>query len=531
MSPSPKANETQTESHEPVLACQTIPQLNTMNTQALDTECPWSIRNPPLSQDALIFPKLSHDILSVSSSSVQDFSKQDSQENDDEPVFSVISQPSTPGDVEHDSDLSIDSQGEQCHDNDKTDDNENLLDNPFSTDYLPGKVDLRLQAFQDFGRLSDLFPGAYYDFSKRGWMCRKCRSFAKSSSNPWVSSGVTLGHKPTEKCKKHFESKLHKNSLEAESYLKGISVYEMVKTQNLTLEEKTSAQNRKVLGSLFTVGLYMVKHCLANDTYTDTVKMVADAGAEHLKVFIRDAAKNATYLSQNTYIELLKTMNEYVETKILENAKSEYFTLFVDETPAIGNQSMTTIYIMFDDGKGINEHYLSTVNMNKVMGLTARHYYDVIVKVCDGKGLDLQKCIFSEMDGCSTNQGCIKGLKLYFPTLNPFHVSESCGSHKLARLPPKIIDELDLKPLTEADALVVNLVSFFRGSSLRTAIFENAQIIMELGVLKLQAPSHTRWLSHGPSFTRILERFIPLLETLNSIHCDKDDAKVRFLFV
>ena len=96
----------------------------------------------------------------------------------------------------------------------------NLLDNPFLTDNLPAKLDLRLYSFQEMGRISELFPGAYFDFSKRGWMCRKCLSLAKPSSNPWISSGVRLGRLPTQRLNKHFKSELHKKSLEAEYQLK-----------------------------------------------------------------------------------------------------------------------------------------------------------------------------------------------------------------------------------------------------------------------------------------------------------------------
>ena len=238
-----------------------------------------------------------------------------------------------------------------------------------------------------------------------------------------------------------------------------------------------------------------------------------------------EGAKNAQYLNHHSYRDLLEVMSEYVEKPMLEAASSQPFTIFIDETTAVGNKSMACVYLMFDDGQEVREHYLRIINMNPGLGLTARHYYNATLELCRKKGISLENCAFSEMDGCSTMQGSIKGLKQFFSFHNAHHVSESCGSHKLARLTQKIVVDGRFEPLMEADKLAVGLAAFLNASSLRAAVFENTQKILQNRVLKLISPSAVRWLSHGKCFDRLIEVILPTLVTLNSLFTDKEDYK------
>ena len=172
------------------------------------------------------------------------------------------------------------------------------------------------------------------------------------------------------------------------------SVHEMLTKHSLETQSKKEVTNRIALKAMFTVALYMVKHRLPNDSFGDLVKLLADAGAEDIKKYLLQCPKNATYLSHQSYQEILEVMNDYIEKPILEEAEGELFTLFINETTSVGNRSMANVYIMFDNGNGVNEHYLGTVNMNPGLGLTAKHFYTAALDLCTKKGLLLQNCIF-----------------------------------------------------------------------------------------------------------------------------------------
>ena len=392
-----------------------------------------------------------------------------------------------------------------------------LYDNP----------DLRLRTFQDMGRLCKLFPGSYFDHDKGAWMCRKCQAFACPSSarNPWISTGVKLKDHPIRKMEKHFNSNIHKNSLETEQILNKPSVYKILQKYSLEKDIKKEVANRKVLKVMFTVGIYMVKHRCPNDSFPDLMNLAANSGADDIKKYLSECPKNANYLSPQSFKELLKVMNDYVEKPILEAAKGELFTIFIDETTAVGNISVCNVFIMFDDGKSVKEHYLGTVNMNHGLGLSAKHFYRAAADLLAKKGLDIKDCAFSEMDGCSTNQGRRKGLKLYFIFHNPHHISESCGSHKVALLPQKLIVDGEYQSLQSADGVAVGLSAYFKDSSLRTAILENTQRVLGNKVLKLISPASTRWLTHLQCSKRLIEVLPSVLPALSSIYSDKDDMK------
>ena len=402
-----------------------------------------------------------------------------------------------------------------------------VLDDGRLDDIAPSKVDLRLRTFQDMGRLCRLFPGAYFDHDKGAWLCRKCQSFAFPSmaSNPWISEGVRLGDHPMRKMNSHFGSNLHKQSIETEKNFRKPSVYEMLKKYNAEVQTNSEVKNRIVLKTMFIVVLYMVKHRLPNDSFEDLMNLVAEAGSVDVKKYLSEAPKNATYMSIQSFKEILEVMNEYVESPILEAAKGQFFTLFIDETTAIGNKSVANIFIMFSEGNIVKEHYLGTVNMNAGLGLTGKHFYKASKELCEKKGLLIEKCAFSEMDGCATNQGRRKGLKLYFNYHNPHHISESCGSHKIALLPKKLIVEGQFECLQNADNVAVRLSAFFQESSLRTAVLENTQKVLNFKVLKLISPASTRWLSHLQCSKRLIEVLPSVLPALNAIYVEKEDMK------
>ena len=114
----------------------------------------------------------------------------------------------------------------------------------------------------------------------------------------------------------NFKSKLHKTSLETEMLLQKPSVFEMLKKHCVDEEVKSKVLNRRVLKTMLTVILYMVKHRLPNDSFSDLLRLVADCGSEDIKKHLIDTPKNAMYMSPKSFAEILATMNEYVENPI-----------------------------------------------------------------------------------------------------------------------------------------------------------------------------------------------------------------------
>ena len=71
------------------------------------------------------------------------------------------------------------------------------------------------------------------------------------------------------------------------------------------------------------------------------------------------------------------------------------------------------------------------------------------------------------------------------------------------------------------------LWKFFKVSTVRVAVFENAQEADNLSILKILKACITRWLTHGKTANRIILRFFQIIaahDTLYSVRRD-DDAK------
>ena len=74
----------------------------------------------------------------------------------------------------------------------------------------------------------------------------------------------------------------------------------------------------------------------------------------------------------------------------------------------------------------------------------------------------------------------------------------------------------------------------FKYSSIKKAIFEQAQEASNLKPLKVLKACTTRWLTHGESCAGIISRFQPLIDALGVIFFESGDAEakqVRDLFL
>ena len=430
-------------------------------------------------------------------------------------------------DIEEDSTDDVKSVEDIEEDMDTTDEDEETV-----TENV--KIDYRLQDLQDLGRYQKNNPGSYFNHFENAWYCSICQNFSKSgtSKRPWVEIGVKLKRSPGRKFRKHFESKFHKDNCEmklnferARQGGKHSNIINLLKSMSNTPEDEVSA-NRDVVKIMFKIVLYQVKNMVANIKYSSLLKLVADCGAEALKKFIIKRGKNATYMSVKTFDKMVHVLNEFIEKPLLVSLrKSRNFCVYHDETTDIQNHSEAAIYVAFLHQNEYKEHFFGIINMAPLMSLTAEAFYMSTLQLFDQKKVDLKHAACSDLDGCPTNQGVYAGFKNYFEYHNPFHLHQSCSSHALALIPKHKITESRFKVVASADKIMVTLYKHCSNGSLRTAIFENCQLMFENKALKLVCPSSTRWLSHEKCFVRILEVYPATLMTLANLYEERDEPE------
>ena len=269
---------------------------------------------------------------------------------------------------------------------------------------------------------------------------------------------------------------------------------------------------------------------MSNHSYEDLVRLVSDCGSDALKKFIIKSPKNATYLSERTFSNILKVLNDFTEEPLLKSLKAaNHVTLFHDETTDVRNHSEAAVFGMFNHEDNHKEHYLGIIHMKG--GLKAIDHYTETLNLCKSKGLDLSKVQFIEFDGCNTNDGDWQGFKLYFRYHNPHNIHQICNSHTLALIPKHKITESQFRVVADADRLLISLHVLFKNSSIRTEIFENSQMILEDKVLKLISPSSTRWLSHERSFMRIMDVYEATLIALAQLYEDRGEVEALGLMI
>ena len=398
----------------------------------------------------------------------------------------------------------------------------------------PVRIDYRLQDFQDLGRYQRNNPGSFYNHYENAWYCSICIHFSKCGTGKrhWVEVGVQLKDTPGRRFRKHFESAFHKKNTEMKKMFekarergKDKNFINILKSVSNTSEEQIVTENREVVKIMFQTVLYQIKHLMANRTYTSLLKHIADCGAEILKKFVSNSRKNASYFSVRTFDKMLDVLNTFIEKPLINSLKmAQNFCVYHDETTDIRNHSEAAVYVMFLHEDEYKEHFFGIINMAPLMGLTAENFYTATLQLFEEKGVDLKNAACSDLDGCSTNQGVHAGFKLYFKYHNPFHLHQSCNCHAFALIPKRKVAESRFKIISNADKIMISLFKHLKESSVRTAIFENCQIVLEDQVLKLICPSSTRWLSHEACFRRILEIYPGTVMTLAQLYEDRGEV-------
>ena len=155
----------------------------------------------------------------------------------------------------------------------------------------------------------------------------------------------------------------------------------------------------------------------------------------------------------------------------------------------------------------------------------AAEIHEVIMNLLESKGIDCSFIRFSGLDGTNAMSGERKGLQRLIRHSSPHSLYLNCRNHRLAlclvHLMPKYAK------LNELDGLLISLWKTFKFSSIKQAIFEDAQAQHDLKPMKIIKAVVTRWLTHGESCARVISRFEPLIEALDSIFMERADAEAK----
>ena len=151
--------------------------------------------------------------------------------------------------------------------------------------------------------------------------------------------------------------------------------------------------------------------------------------------------------------------------------------------------------------------------------------HEIIIKHLESKNLDSSCIRFSGLDGTNAMSGEQKGLQRLIRHTAPHSQYLNCRNHRLALCLVHLIRRY--RKLLELDGVLLSLLKTFKYSSIKQAIFEQAQEASNLKPLKVLKACTTRWLTNGESCIRILPRLHPLIDPLDVIFVERGDADAK----
>ena len=192
------------------------------------------------------------------------------------------------------------------------------------------------------------------------------------------------------------------------------------------------------------------------------------------------------------------------------------FTLLGDESTDEADRSQLYVFARYVD-------VCSNLRVEKFLGMVklsalkkAIDLHATIMKLLNSKGINNSQIRFMGLDGTNAMSEERKGLQRLVRYDSPHSLYLNCCNHCLVHL-------LKYYPkLSELDGLLISLWKTFKFSSIKQAIFENAQVEHDLKPVKIIKANVTLWLTHGESCARIISRFEPLIDALDVIYFEKD---------
>ena len=119
----------------------------------------------------------------------------------------------------------------------------------------------------------------------------------------------------------------------------------------------------------------------------------------------------------------------------------------------------------------------------------------------------------------------ISGLQRRLQHLGPHAKNVNCCNHRLALVFVYLISKFQV--LADVDALILAVWKLMKYSSVKASVFGAAQTVEGLKNVKLLKAVPTRWLSHGDALQRLVSRFEPLVNCLDTLITDSRAPDVK----
>ena len=366
----------------------------------------------------------------------------------------------------------------------------------------------------------NLFPFAYFTERKNGWLCKICEEYGKGNDF-WSGKAVKHGEHPGKMFSQHRDSEKHKTALKQRAEVKAMlhkgSIYSQTVDSAESQSEKQKFRNRVVIKKFLKTAYFLArKKWAVRENFRDVVSFIRDLGDADFTAHLNQSSSRATYVSKFSTDEFIACLSDFLEEGLLGKlVAAQEFSLLADETTDIAARAELSVFLRYVDSDvhRVREEYLGLVEVVGPKG--SAELFELICEMLKSKGVDISQMTFNGFDGTNSMSGCITGLQSRFRHLVTHCKYLNCRNHRLALVFVHLVPQI--QALTDVDALILSVWKLFKKSSVKAAVFNQAQEAEGLDVVKLLKAALTRWLSYGQARQRLISRFEPLVNCLDSI--------------
>lgn len=347
----------------------------------------------------------------------------------------------------------------------------------------------------------------------------------------WKTVGKKYGKSPQRGFESHLTSAKHADGIQNQQLsrqaLRQGSILQQLTRAAENSTEEMKQKNRELISKLIETTNYLAREKMAvKSKFENFVKFTAHLGVKRFEEHLKKMNKNATYLSHFSVDEFIDVISLHFKKNFLDSLHAAgSFALLADESTDEAGRPQFSIYTRFVDAITylVREEFVCIRKLSADQ--TAQALMQELENMFIAERINKQLQRFSGMDGCNTMSGENGGLARHIRHGSPHCLYLNCRNHRLALC---LVHLLRVYPeLQRVDEVMLTLWKFFKNSSVRTAVYENAQEAEGLKKLKILKASVTRWLTHGQTAIRIINRFSQLISALEALYSQRNDTDAK----
>ena len=359
-----------------------------------------------------------------------------------------------------------------------------------------------------------------------GMICTICNAFGNppvQARGAWVSRPINNWVKATSLLRKHELSEWHLASVEKKALSHSSVEQGNVVQQILSVNEEERKQNRELMKKLVRSLYFLVKHYIAHTTtFEDLLTLQIENGDVKLKSHRDNCAKNATYESYSTIVELLACISKVLEYKLLDSLKeSLYFSLLADECTDVSSKEELSVCARWlsHTNKPV-EHFLGIIHAKETNAEALSGYLEDFLQ---SKAIKLENMSGLGFDGTNTMSGHRTGVqkRLRFLSPNALYIHCRCHQLQLAAL-SAANDHIVVKRVL---GTLLTIWKVFHYSPKKAEKLALIQAVLQSPEIKMTKPSDTRWLSRERAVRTVRESLPALVTTFEEIYNETGDAE------